>query len=120
MPDIPGLLRGNAAYLFIAVGVVWIAVAIVTGSSLLAWPVVACLVSGALLKLYPSKRITWAWAISTAGLGLLLSAYQVYAWSPFIGGAFSTLAGSALAVFVVLAAAHVVLLYAGTGPRLAK
>ena len=121
MPEILGALKANAAYFFLAVGVVWIAVAFIAGSLLLLWPVAACLASGVLLKLRPGRRLTWAWVSSSATLGLLISAYQVYAWAPFLGGAFSTIAGMTLGVFAVLTVLHVLLLYAGAaGPKPTK
>ncbi len=118
MPRILDALVTNAPYAFIAVGVVWVAVAVLAGSAMVLWPVVACLAAGIQLKMWPGRRLTWAWAVSTAAMGLLLSAYQVYAWLGFLGGAFSTLASASLVGFIVLAAAHVVLFYAGTAkPR---
>ncbi len=113
MPSVLGTLKSNSAYAFLVVGVVWLAVAIFGGSLLTLWPVGACLVAGAMLKARPGRRFTWAWAVSSAVLGLLLAAYQVYAWAPFLMGAFSTLAAGALVGFAVLAVAHAFLLYAG-------
>ena len=113
MPNVLGVIRTNSAYAFLLMGVVWLGIAVVAASSLLLWPVVACLLSGVMLRMWPGNRLTWAWAVSSAVLGFLLSAYQVYAWVPFLGGAFSALAGGALAGFAVLAVAHVFLLYAG-------
>lgn len=121
MPTVFEQLRNNAAYAFFAVGVVWLVIAFIAGSWLILWPVVACLAGGALLRLWPGRRLTWAWAVSSAALGFLISAYQVYAWAPFFGGAFSALAGASAAGFAVLAVVHVVLLYAGASrPRPAK
>ncbi len=114
MPRVLDLLVANAAYAFIAVGVVWIGVAVLTGSAFVLWPVVACLAGGALLKARPSRRLTWAWVVATAVMGFLLAAYQVYAWLGFLGGAFSTLAGGATVGFAVLAVVHVFLFYAAT------
>jgi hypothetical protein len=113
MPKVLDSFIANSAYAFLLVGLAWLGVAILSASLLLLWPVVACLLSGVLLKVRPGLRFTWAWAVSSAVLGLLLSAYQVYAWAPYLGGAFSTLAEGTLAGFAVLAAAHVMLLYAG-------
>jgi hypothetical protein len=121
MPKILDALVTNAAYAFIVVGVAWLVVAILAGSSLILWPVVACVAGGLQLKLWPSGRLTWAWAISSAAMGFTLSAYLVYAWSGFLGGAFSSLAAGALVGFLVLAIAHVFLFYAGVAkPKLAK
>jgi hypothetical protein len=107
-------LVANAAYAFIAVGVVWLAVAILAGSALILWPVVACVAGGVMLKQWPGQRITWAWVISASAMGFLLSAYQVYAWMSFLGGAFSGLAAASLAGFAVLALVHLFLFYLGT------
>ncbi len=104
-------LRGNLAYAFIGVGVVWLAIALVIGSYLTLWPVVTCFVSGFLLRSRGGDRLTWAWVSSSAVLGLLLSSYQVYAWVPFIGGSFSTSASVVIAGFGVFAVAHLLLLY---------
>jgi len=113
LPVVLEVLKKNAAYAFLVVGVAWLGVAIFGGSLLTLWPVVACLLSGVMLKARPGQRLTWAWAVSSAVLGLLLSAYQVYAWAPYLAGAFSMLASGALVGFAVLAVAHAFLLYAG-------
>ena len=118
MPDVGKLLRDNASYFFWAVAVVWAAVGVEGGSVLMAWPVVACAVAGVLLRLRPSWRFTFSWSASTAVLGLLISAYQVYAWSPLVAGDFSALAASALGAFAVLAVVHAFLLYAGASKPL--
>ena len=121
MPKIRDLLVANAAYFFIAVGVVWLAVAILANSSLILWPAVACIAGGVLLREWPSGRFTWAWCVATAVMGFLLSAYQVYAWLSFLGGAFSTVAAGSTAGFGVLAVLHLLLLYACTSkPSAAK
>ena len=114
MSSIPGLLRSNAAYFFIAVGVVWAVLGVYTGSKLVAWPAIACIAGGIMLKVWPGRKITWSWAISTAAMGLIVSAYQVYAWAPLVGGDFSALAGATIAGFTVFAVVHLFLFYAGT------
>ncbi|MDG6916729.1 MAG: hypothetical protein JRM85_03950 [Nitrososphaerota archaeon] len=118
MPDVGKLLRGYAPYFFWVIAVVWVAVGVEGGSTLIAWPVTACAVSGVLLKLRPGWRLTFSWSVSSAVLGLLISVYQVYAWSPLLAGDFSSLAASALGVFTVLAVVHVFLLYAGAAKPL--
>lgn len=120
MSEVFGVLRANSAYAFLAVGVVWLGVAVAAGSVLMLWPVVACILSGAMLKSRPGLRFTWAWAVSSAVLGFLLAAYQVYAWAPFLSGAFSTVAGTSIAGFAVLAAVHLFLIYAGAKPKVVK
>ena len=89
-------------------------VAIIASSPLILWPVVACIAGGVMLRQMPAYRITWAWVVSSAALGFIISAYGVYTWSWFLGGAFSALAAGAFAGFAVLAVVHVLLFYAGT------
>ncbi|MDG6985976.1 MAG: hypothetical protein JRM73_04430 [Nitrososphaerota archaeon] len=109
-----GALKSNAPYLFIMVGLIWAAIGVLTGAIFTGWPVAACIAAGVLVKFRPGKRLTWAWAVSTAVLGFIISLYQLYAWSPFLGGAFSSLAGEALAGFAVFALVHVFLGYVGS------
>ncbi len=113
MPAPLKLLKANAPYAYGVMGVLWLAVAAVTGTLLLLWPVAACLVGGALLRMQPGKRLTWAWATAAALMGFLLAAYQAYAAVPLVAGAFAVVAGASLAVFAVFALGHLLLLYAG-------
>ena len=108
-----GAMKSNAPYLFIVVGLIWAAVGVMTDSIFTGWPVAACIAAGVLIKFRPGRKLTWAWAVSTAVLGFVVSIYQLYAWAPFLGGAFSGLAGEALAGFTILALVHVFLGYAG-------
>ncbi len=114
MPKLLDPLVSRAPYFFMAVGVAWLAVALIAGSALVLWPVIACIAGGIMLRQMPTYRITWAWAASSAALGFLISAYQVYAWAGFLGGAFSSLAGVSLVAFAVLAVVHMLLFYVGT------
>ena len=114
MTDVGSFLRRYSPYLFWVIAAVWALLGVDGRSVLMAWPVIACALSGALLKFQPGWRVTFSWSASTAILGLLISVYQVYAWSPLLAGDFSALAASALGVFAVLAVVHVFLLYAGT------
>ncbi len=107
------MLKTNFPYAYIAVGVIWLVVAIATSSFLLLWPVVACVVGGALLKLRPSQRLTWAWATAAIIMGLALASYQAYKAATLVTGSFATIAGASLVVFVIFALAHLVLLYVG-------
>ena len=116
MSALIGTLRGNSAYVFIAVGVLWLGVAVAAGTALILWPVVACVLGGVFLKMWPAKRLTWAWAVSTAVFGFLLAAYQVYAWLPFLGGDFAGVAAVASVVFVIFALLHLFLFYVGASP----
>jgi len=121
MPKILDTLVANAAYAFIAAGVIWLAIAIFAVSSLVLWPVLACIAAGIMLREWPSGRLTWAWAVATAVMGFLLSAYQVYAWLSFLGGAFSTLAAISVAGFAFFAVGHLFLFYTVTSrPGIAK
>jgi hypothetical protein len=120
MFDVMGLLRKNAAYAFFVVAVAWLAVAVLGDSPLTLWPVGACIVSGFTLRMWPGERFTWAWVVATAVLGFLLSAYQVYAWVPFLGGTFSTLAAASLVGFAIFAVAHAFLFFVALKPALPK
>ena len=112
-------LVANAAYAFIVVGAVWVAVAFLSSSALILWPALVCIAGGILLHQLPSHRLTWAWIVSAASMGFLLSAYEVYAWAGFLGGAFSSLATVSLVGFAVLAVVHLLLLYLGTAKPIA-
>ena len=112
MPSLLDPLVSRAPYFFMAVGLIWLAVAFLAGSSFVLWPVVACVAGGLLLRQVPSHRFTWAWVVATAVMGFLIAVYQVYAWLGFLGGAFSTAAAAPVIGFLVLAAVHVLLFYA--------
>ncbi len=90
----------------------WLVVASFAGPLVL-WPVVTCLIAGVLMRMQPGTRLTWAWATSSAILGLLLAAYAAYANAPLISGPFSAIASLSLAGFGAFAVAHLFLLYAG-------
>ena len=113
-------VRARSAYAYILAGVAWLAVATVAGSLLILWPVVACLVSGALLTFRPNEKFTWSWVLATAVLGLLLAAYQVYSWTQFVSGYFTIVAGEAIAVFLALGVFHGLLLYLESSMKSAK
>ncbi|HME19342.1 MAG TPA: hypothetical protein VKF15_06390 [Nitrososphaerales archaeon] len=111
MPSFLNTIRSRADYAFIAVAVVWLAFALYEWSVLLLWPVVALAAGGAMLRLRPGKKVTWAWTISAAVMGLVVAIYQVYLAVPLLQSAFSMVAGASLVVFVVIGGAHVVLAY---------
>lgn len=94
-------------------GFAWLGVAVAGGSMFILWPVIACIASGILLFFRPGIRFTWAWVLATAALGFLLAAYQAYLWVPFVSGAFSAVAGEAIAIFAALAIVHALLFLAG-------
>jgi hypothetical protein len=111
------VLKANRPYAYVAVGVVWLVFAFVTGSFLLLWPVVACVLGGALLRLRPVLKLTWAWTTAAAVMGLLLALYQMYASVPLLFGAFALVAWASLVVFLIFAVGHFLLLYVGSaGP----
>jgi len=116
MPKVLAFFKARAAYAFIAVAAVWLGIAFLVGSLLVLWPVLTCAGSGILLKKWPGQRLTWAWATSTAVLGLLLSAYQASVAAPLVTGTFSSIAAISLAGFTVFALVHIFLLYAGYSP----
>lgn len=116
MPKVSDILRSNLAYEFIAVGVVWAVIAAGLSLALVLWPALTCLAAGLLLKFLPSERITWSWAVSSAVLGLLVSAYQAYVAVPFVSGTFSMVAAETLAGFALFALVHLTLLYSGYSP----
>ena len=113
MPSFVELLRKNSPYAFIVVGVIWIVVAFVAGSLIILWPVVLCIAAGALLKMRPGQRFTWAWATSSAAMGFLVAGYQAYFWVPYATGSLSSLAALSAGGFGVFAVVHLFLLYAG-------
>ncbi|MGD0477402.1 MAG: hypothetical protein ABSB29_04440 [Nitrososphaerales archaeon] len=116
MPKFSDILKSNLAYEFMFVGVVWAVVAAGLGLVLVLWPALTCLAAGLLLKFLPSGRITWAWATSSAVLGLMVSAYQAYVAIPLISSTFSFVATETLAGFALFALVHLVLLYSGYSP----
>ena len=116
LPSISNILKSNLPFEFIAVGVVWAVIAGGLGLAVVLWPALTCLVAGLLLKLRPSGRLTWPWAISSATLGLLVSGYQAYAAVLIVGGTFSLVAAETLVAFTVFALIHLILLYTGYSP----
>lgn len=111
MPAPLSVLKANIPYAYAVMGVVWLALAFTVGSTLLIWPVAALVLGGALLKLMPGQRLSWAWATAAGVMGLLLALYQAYVAAPLVSGSFSTIAGSSLVLFVVFAAIHLLLVF---------
>ncbi|HXW37191.1 MAG TPA: hypothetical protein VEJ36_04730 [Nitrososphaerales archaeon] len=105
------IVRKNTAYLFLLAGAVWAGAIVLTGSVLVAWPTIACLASGVLLLVRPEYRITYAWVISSAVLGLLLAGWQAVSDVPFLSGDFALVAAASLVAFLAFALLHAVLLY---------
>jgi hypothetical protein len=118
VPDLFEVLRRIAPYGFVAVGAVWGLLAALSAASIVLWPAVTCIVSGALLKFWPTSRLTWPWSMSSAILGLMVAGYEVYFWSLLLGGSFTSLAGASTAGFAAFAVVHVLLLFTWTKPKL--
>jgi len=110
MQALSGRLRSNLPYVFIAVGAVWFALALATGSRLLLWPVLACVIGGVLLMTAPLANLTGAWVGASALMGLILSAYQVYVASTLLTGQLAEIAWLSLVAFVIFALVHLYLL----------
>ena len=107
-----GSVRKNLAYVFVLFGVIWVAIAVVTGSLLVLWPAVACVAAGLLIKARPSSRLSLAWGPSAAILGLLLCAYQVYEAVLLLSGAFVMVASTSVVIFFLLGIGHLYLAFA--------
>jgi hypothetical protein len=112
MQALSTVLKTNLSYLFVAVGAIWLGFTVVTGSTLLLWPVLACVVSGILLRVAPSANFTAAWVGASALMGLVLSAYQAYVASSLLMGQLAEIAWLSLAAFVVFGLVHLYLLVA--------
>jgi len=120
MPSSLDVMRARAPYAYAVMGLIWLVVAYLESSALLLWPVAVLIAGGVLLMFRQGKRLTWAWAISAAVLGLVLSFYQAYVAALLVTGALSTLAGASLVVFATLGLAHVLLGYVGAGAATKK
>lgn len=111
-------LRSSAPYLFVLVGIAWIALAYDAYAALLGWPAGVCIVSGLLLKTRREANVTLAFSRASSLFGFLVSAYQVYVASLLLGGPFTALASASVAAFFLFAALHAVLFYsAGSPPK---
>lgn len=115
MPSVYELLKKNLAYVFVAAGVVWLALSALTGSLLLLWPVLAFVVSGVLLKVQPDAKLTGAWASASAVMGVAICGWQAATAAPMVTGAFATLAAASTVGFLVFAVAQLVILAAAFG-----
>lgn len=113
MSSVVGFFKNNNSYPFFAVGIAWIGVAWAISAPLVLWPAVTLILGGLLLKVLPGERITWSWALSSAGLGLVLSVYQAYASLGVAFGPFARVALGSLLGFAIFALVHVFLLYEG-------
>lgn len=115
MPSVLERVKGNLAYVFIALGVAWLILSAYTGSLLLLWPVLAFVVSGLLLKFLPEQKITGAWATSSAVMGLAICAWQAITAAPMATGAFAVLAAGSAVGFVLFGLAHLLVIYYAYG-----
>jgi len=120
LPKLSEALKSYLVYEFIAVGILWVVAAVYVDRAVVLWPALTCIAAGALLKLWPSGRLSWAWASASALLGFMVSGYQVYVALPLISGVFSTVAVESLVAFAVFAVAHIVLFYTGYSPAATK
>lgn len=120
MQSVLGKARNNLAYVFVLFGLIWVALAYVTGSLLVLWPAAACVVAGALIRIWPSSRISTAWAPAAAILGLLLCSYQVYEAVMLLSGAFVTVASISVVIFLLLGIGHLYLAFATYSPPSVK
>ncbi len=112
MAGVNRLVKKYLPYLFIILGLVWVAIIFTGGASLLLWPAVTSLVSGALLVLRPEGRLSSALSRASALYCVLLAGYQVYVAIPLLGSVFSTIASYSLASFAIIALLYLVILYA--------
>lgn len=115
MPSAVDLLKSNISYLYVAIGLAWLVPVYLVESFYILWPVVVFVIGGVMLKLWPSRRLTWAWALAAALMGATLSGYQAYFAALESSGVFSSLAGVSLVGFGAFAILQLAALYlAGT------
>ncbi len=112
MAGVTEAVKRYLAYIFILLGLVWVAIIIAGGASLLLWPALTSIVSGALLILRPEMKFSRALAKASALYGVLLAGYQAYVALPLLGSVFSTFATYSVASFAVIALLYLALLYA--------
>jgi len=105
--------KRNVSFLFLAAGVLWLAVLAVTSSILILWPAVACILSFLLLRFVSGQTVSYAWAAASGLLGFLLSGYQTYVAVTFLSGPFYTVAAVSTVLFFIFAVYHLFLIYAG-------
>ena len=117
MQSLSGMLRNNLPYLFVVVGAVWLGFVVVTGSTLLLWPVLACVISGVLLRIAPLSNFTAAWVGASALMGLVLSVYQAYVATALVTGRLAEIAWISLAAFVIFGVVHLYLLAASRSAK---
>jgi hypothetical protein len=113
LPDLAAAVRKYGAYIFLLMGLIWAILAFLGGSSLLLWPTLTSLASGAFLIVKPKHKFTSALSKASALYGLLLAAYQAYVAIPLIGTLFTTIAAYSVASFSLIAIGNLALLYAG-------
>lgn len=113
MPDIVSQFRTRLPYVLLFAGVAWLGILFLTSSFLIVWPAFACIAGGLLWLTRPKERISWAWATAAALMGFLLSGYQVLASAVLLTGTFASVNAISLVVFLVFAAVHAMVLYAG-------
>lgn len=120
MPALADFVRKYSAYIFVAMGLVWAILSFVGGSSLLLWPTLTALASGALLIVRPQHRFTSALSKASALYGLVLAVYQAYVAVPLLGTLFTSIATYSVASFALIALGNLALLAAGSPERVAE
>ena len=115
MAGITEAVKKYLAYIFIVLGIVWVAIILTGGALLLLWPALTSIVSGALLLLRPERKFSRALAKASALYGVLLAGYQAYVAAPLLGSLFSTFATYSVASFAAIALLYLALLYASFG-----
>jgi len=103
------------AYIFIVLGIVWVAIIITGGAALLLWPALTSIVSGALLILRPERKFSRALAKASALYGVLLAGYKAYVAVPLLVSVFSTFGTYSVASFTIMTLLYLALLYASFG-----
>jgi hypothetical protein len=112
MAGVREAVKKYLAYIFILLGIVWVAIILTGGAALLLWPALTSILSGALLLLRPEMKFSRALAKASALYGVLLAGYQAYVAIPLLGSLFSTFGTYSAASFTVIALLYLAILYA--------
>lgn len=120
MAGVTEAVKKYLAYIFIVLGLVWVAIILTGGATLLLWPALTSIVTGALLLLRPERKFSRALSKASALYGVLLAGYQAYVAIPLLSTVFSTFATYSAASFAVIALLYLALLYASFGSPAGK
>ena len=115
MAGVTEAVKKYLAYIFLILGLVWSAIILTGGATLLLWPALTSILSGALLILRPERKFSRALAKASALYGVLLAGYQAYVAVPLLGSVFLTFGTYSVASFTVMALLYLALLYASFG-----